>query len=244
MKKYIFELRILALIRMHLWTSYLLCMAQCIYELRTILCMKQNVFMNLVSFSEWNRMYLWTSFHYLHETKGIYELRIISCTKQNVFVNFVSFSAWNKMYLCTSYHCVYETKYFWISYHFVHETECIYELRIICCMKQNVFMNFLSLCAWNRMYLWTSYNFLQETERIYELRIIFCTKQNVFMNFVPFCAWNNVFLNFISFVARNRTCLWTSYHFCIWEILFPHTILIDSSLSWRSVCFLRRHLHF
>jgi hypothetical protein len=44
-----------------------------------------------------------------------------------------------------------------LNFMFLHETECIYELRII---------------------------FLRETERIYELRIILCMKPKVFMNFV------------------------------------------------------------
>jgi len=135
----------------------------------------------------------WTSYHFVHEAKCIYELRITLCMKQNVFMNFVSFCAWSRMYL-------------WTSYHFVHEAECIYELRIILCMKQNVFMNFVSFCAWSKMYLWTSYHFVHEAKCIYELRIILCMKQNVFMNFMPFLHLTDIIspynINWLLFVME------------------------------------------
>ena len=55
---------------------------------------------------------------------------------------------------------------------FLHETECIYELRIILCMKQCIFE--------------LTYNFLYEAECICELRVILCMKQNVFMSLISF----------------------------------------------------------
>jgi hypothetical protein len=118
--------------QMYLWTSclflhdtmyfltscYFLCEAECIYELRIILCIKQC----------------------------IYELRIIFfCVYDTINFRTLSLFVRIRMYLWTSYHffgmtqCDFEL----CNYSYLYEAECIYELRIILCMKQNIFLNFL-----------------------------------------------------------------------------------------------------
>jgi hypothetical protein len=51
--------------------------------------MKQYIFeLHILA---WNRMCLWTSYHFVHETECIDELRIILRMKQNVLMSFIPF---------------------------------------------------------------------------------------------------------------------------------------------------------
>lgn len=185
---------------MYFCTScYFLNEVEYIYERRTILWMKRNVFMNFVLFFAWNNVFV--NSHYLYEAECVYELRVFFAW-HDVFFNFVLFFVRSRMYLWTSYFFfVCETQLIFELCHSLYESECIYELRIILCMKQCVF----------------------------ELLIIICLIQNVFFNCVIFCMKQNVFMSFVFFLHLT-------------DIISPYSI--DSSLSWSSVYFLRRHLHF
>jgi hypothetical protein len=99
-------------------------------------------------------MYFWTECYFLCEGECINELE--------------SFYAWRRMYLWALLFFVRSTSYLWTSYHFLHDTmyfcfmffvwsrmylcsecnylhdtECIFELCNFC-MKQNIFMSFVS----------------------------------------------------------------------------------------------------
>ena len=166
--------------------------------------------------------YLWTSYNFVHETECIYDFVSFFCMKHNVFMNFVSFFAWNRMCLWTSYHFLHETMYLWTSYHFLHETECIYELRIIVCMKQNVFMSFISFlhltyispCNINWLLFVMEIGVFSETPTAF-LNII--KPISAFQKIRPICILHCISLNDIPRAARIIKLIML---FCLVALLF------------------------